>query len=160
MCLCPGFDRGGPGTCACALRRKMYDPQGVEGTPPSGLRLGIKLLPFCVAFCVQVPGAHFAIMRREACQRECPRAGCLAEYMASRSSFRGGCLAKTFASRKAFDCLQGACLEGVASHSLLPRGGYLSQLASYLKAPTLRQPPQGNLLKTASSRQPPKRQTP
>ena len=92
-------------TWACALRRKMYDPQRVEGTPPSGLRLGVKLLLFFVAFCVQVPGAHFAIMRREACQRECPRAGCLAEYMASRSSFRGGCLAKAFASRRAFVCL-------------------------------------------------------
>ena len=26
-------------TWACALRRKMYDPQRVEGTPPSGLLL-------------------------------------------------------------------------------------------------------------------------
>jgi len=71
----------------------------------SANRLEVKLLRFFVTFCVQVPGAHFAIMRREACQRECPRAGCLAEYMASRSSFRGGCLTKAFASRRAFVCL-------------------------------------------------------
>ena len=35
----PVLTAGGPGTCACALRRKMYDPQRVEGTPPSGLLL-------------------------------------------------------------------------------------------------------------------------
>jgi hypothetical protein len=31
-----GFDRGGLGTRACALRRKIYDPRRVEGTPSPG----------------------------------------------------------------------------------------------------------------------------
>ena len=49
-------------TWACALRRKMYDPQRVEGTSPSGLLLTESIKQHLGSLCQPIPPLEISML--------------------------------------------------------------------------------------------------